>query len=77
MKPQGLIILLILYFTAAFCGLYYFITRPEPEVKHQLNVKIRHISEEVKLGLNYVTVDDTVHLMVYRGSSSCSIIQVK
>lgn len=43
---------------------------------HNKNFKIETISEEVSKGLHKVTIDDTIHILIYRGVESVTMIQV-
>lgn len=44
---------------------------------HISRVEIEMLSEQVNQGLYKMTIDDTVHILLYRGVESVSMIQVK
>lgn len=41
------------------------------------NFSIEPLSEQVEHGLHKVTIDDTVHILIYRGVESVAMIQIK
>ena len=44
---------------------------------HLKHLEIKMVSEEIEHGLYKITIDDTVHVLLYRGVESCTMIQVK
>lgn len=44
---------------------------------HKKNLRIETLSEQVEQGLHKVTIDDTVHVLIYRGVESVTMIQIK
>jgi hypothetical protein len=44
---------------------------------HLNRLKIEMLSEQVDQGLYKITIDDTVHILLYRGVESCTMIQIK
>lgn len=43
--------------------------------KHK--VAIEPLSNQVEQGLHKITIDDTVHILIYRGVESVTMIQIK
>lgn len=44
---------------------------------HLKHLEIEMISEEIDHGLYKITIDDTVHVLLYRGVESCTMTQLK
>ena len=44
---------------------------------HVNRLEIEKLSEEIYKGLYKITIDDTVHILIYRGVESVTMIQVK
>ena len=44
---------------------------------HKENFTIETLSDEVDQGLHKITIDDTVHILIYRGVESVTMIQIK
>lgn len=44
---------------------------------HKENFAIETLSGEVGQGLHKITIDDTVHILIYRGVESVTMIQIK
>ena len=43
---------------------------------HKENFTIETLSGEVDQGLHKITIDDTVHILIYRGVESVTMIQI-
>ena len=43
---------------------------------HVKRLEIEKLSEPLEFGLYKMTIDDTVHILIYRGSESVSLIQI-
>jgi hypothetical protein len=44
--------------------------------KHKENFTIETLSDEVDQGLHKITIDDTVHILIYRGVESVTMIKI-
>lgn len=44
--------------------------------KHKVSIETL-LSEQVNQGLHKITIDDTVHVLIYRGLESVTMIQIK
>jgi hypothetical protein len=44
---------------------------------HVNRLEVEMMSDEIAKGLYKITIDDTVHILLYRGVESCTMIQIK
>lgn len=82
----GLSVLLAAIITAVLLVIVQFMDKPKPKVVETIettdvrvtpNIEITRLTSEVDHGLNLVQVNDSLTLLIYRGTESVSMIQIK
>jgi hypothetical protein len=70
------LILLLVFITVTSCN-----DKPKPPVAAKIvsasPANVEHLMSEVDFGLNKIKVNDSTTILIYRGTESCTMMQLK